>query len=677
MRFGIFVLAVFALAAGLFCSDVFLFAKEYNGSGGRGDLQFSFSTPNAIAIGSGGIIYVGDSGLGGVYGIDSNDKVVKVIGKSGGASDFGIISDVKYYEGSVYVADRGGSKIYKNVDGSGLEEVGPSRAILLGPEAIWLEQKTLWVLNTQADKIIEFDMERNYLKSEYLGPGIGVLKIKGAKDFAFDKEHIYVADTLNYRIEIYNRSFGYVGSVGTGKGGVTIEKPGAVAVDSQGRIYASDWVNGRIVVFDIHGNVLETFGKQGSGVGEFKSPAKMAFSENGTLYIVDTGNKRIVAYELNWTANDQSAISEVEAAENIVKEYKQNVIDVMEKAGASYQAYSSLADIEKAYEYIEEERYADAKASAKKALDRIEQRRKADEQALDNRLSEIISSHKFGLNFYSAKQLTLEEEKKRIDLQTLLDEAKTDLEGKRYASGLNSLLEIGKWLDIIEKKYAQQTQEKNETVQEKESEISRQVLIKNRAANMQVGSDELRKRADEAQIYGGFETVNTLIETSLELAKAGAYEEAEKSLENARIKLGEIEARVSIKEKGISVARVEIEKAQKELLALGVSINDSSSAAAAELAGAMDILVQEPDKASIMAKRAVEYAQKENSLRNEVGYALAAVAGAFVAIISIGAIAAFYIIRRAKSRRGSPADVSVKFTKTLEEKRIEKKEKKG
>ena len=46
-----------------------------------------------------------------------------------------------------------------------------------------------------------------------------------------------------------------------------------VYADNYGRLYVSDSGNNRIVVFDINGNYLFSFGKLGENEGEFFSPA--------------------------------------------------------------------------------------------------------------------------------------------------------------------------------------------------------------------------------------------------------------------------------------------------------------------------------------------------------------------------------------------------------------------
>jgi len=106
MRINYALFAILICMTAFFANQTFVYGGHLNGSGGKGNLNFSFSDPVAIDIGEDGVVYVGDLSLGGVYGLNSTDSVVITIGKRGGASDFSQISDVLYYDGHVYVADR-------------------------------------------------------------------------------------------------------------------------------------------------------------------------------------------------------------------------------------------------------------------------------------------------------------------------------------------------------------------------------------------------------------------------------------------------------------------------------------------------------------------------------------------------------------------------------------------
>ena len=139
MKLKLALFAILVIMVGLFAGETFVFEKQFNGSGGWGDKQFNFSSPTAVAIADNDEIYVADSLEGAVYVINSLDQVVRVIGKEGGKSDFSIISDVLIADDHIYILDRGSSRVYEYILGSGIFAVGPPRDLLSEPTAMWVE----------------------------------------------------------------------------------------------------------------------------------------------------------------------------------------------------------------------------------------------------------------------------------------------------------------------------------------------------------------------------------------------------------------------------------------------------------------------------------------------------------------------------------------------------------
>src|SRR5262245_41957772 len=71
--------------------------------------------------------------------------------------------------------------------------------------------------------------------------------------------------------------------------------PTAVAADSRGRIYASSFGDDRISrMDDISGAGFVTYGRSGSGIGEFGAPFGIAIDAQDRIYVVDADNGRIV-----------------------------------------------------------------------------------------------------------------------------------------------------------------------------------------------------------------------------------------------------------------------------------------------------------------------------------------------------------------------------------------------
>lgn len=73
-----------------------------------------------------------------------------------------------------------------------------------------------------------------------------------------------------------------------------LNNPTGIAVDDQGRIYVADTMNHRIVIFDADGQQVQTIGSFGNGEGQFYEPRGIAVDEDGFIYVTDTWNARVV-----------------------------------------------------------------------------------------------------------------------------------------------------------------------------------------------------------------------------------------------------------------------------------------------------------------------------------------------------------------------------------------------
>jgi uncharacterized protein (TIGR03663 family) len=124
----------------------------------------------------------------------------------------------------------------------------------------------------------------------------------------------YVADTLNHRIQVYNRWGEFERSIGgQGSGEGQFNEPRGVAVDSAGNLYVADTWNARVVKIAPDGEWLATWGSGDTDMGGgrmatinetpednrdnplgFFGPRGIAVDSAGNVYVADTGNKRIV-----------------------------------------------------------------------------------------------------------------------------------------------------------------------------------------------------------------------------------------------------------------------------------------------------------------------------------------------------------------------------------------------
>jgi DNA-binding beta-propeller fold protein YncE len=115
---------------------------------------------------------------------------------------------------------------------------------------------------------------------------------------------VYVSDTWNHRVQKFTPDG--VPLTSWGQYGQPIPDmpetqssfwgPRGVAVDSEGRVFVADTGNKRIVIFDEDGNYITQFGTGGFDPGQFDEPVGVAIASDGTVYVTDTWNQRVQSF---------------------------------------------------------------------------------------------------------------------------------------------------------------------------------------------------------------------------------------------------------------------------------------------------------------------------------------------------------------------------------------------
>ena len=104
---------------------------------------------------------------------------------------------------------------------------------------------------------------------------------------------VYVADTFNHRVQVFDTSGNYLdqwGSEGNGNG--QFDRPYGLAADAAGNIYVADSNNARMQKFDGDGDYLGQWGYSGTGDGQFYYITGVAVSGAGA-YVTDYNFHRV------------------------------------------------------------------------------------------------------------------------------------------------------------------------------------------------------------------------------------------------------------------------------------------------------------------------------------------------------------------------------------------------
>ena len=133
------------------------------------------------------------------------------------------------------------------------------------------------------------------------GSGYGQFKLPNSVAVGNDGI-IYVPDTGNHRIQMFDSNFKYVrswGSVGSANG--EFNGVNSAAVSHDGKVYVSDFHNHRIQCFNRDGKFLLTWGSRGSEEGQFNGTARVTCAHDGRVYVADFRNHRIQVFEADGT----------------------------------------------------------------------------------------------------------------------------------------------------------------------------------------------------------------------------------------------------------------------------------------------------------------------------------------------------------------------------------------
>ena len=136
-------------------------------------------------------------------------------------------------------------------------------------------------------------------EGQFLAAVSGSLKFDYSTDMAFNTSNnkVYVVDYGNHRVQVLNSDLTFsstFGKKGSGKG--QFDHPRGIACDSTGKVYVADTDNYRIQVFTAEGKFLRMFGRRGQGRGELNYPCNVAVDTSGMVYVSEDGNHRVSVF---------------------------------------------------------------------------------------------------------------------------------------------------------------------------------------------------------------------------------------------------------------------------------------------------------------------------------------------------------------------------------------------
>lgn len=129
--------------------------------------------------------------------------------------------------------------------------------------------------------------------------GRGKNEVEEPVDVALTGEGVVaVVDRSRETLVLFSEAGRWLRSFGGLRGDpdLGLNRPSAVAVDDQDRLWVVDAGNHRVLVVGLDGGVVHTVGSLGTAQGRFRHPSDVTFDRDGRVYVADTGNDRIQVF---------------------------------------------------------------------------------------------------------------------------------------------------------------------------------------------------------------------------------------------------------------------------------------------------------------------------------------------------------------------------------------------
>jgi len=253
---------------------------------------FQLIGPYGIAVDSKGLVYVADQRVGAVFIFDTQTHNTQMI-RNGMEAHFGWINGLAIDDDDrLFVSD---GKMHRVLIFNAKHEMeGQITNGITDPVGLAIDttNRFLYVVDTQQDQVLVYDADTLKLlrrigtggKSHFLtSPG----DFGAPQGVALDADgNVYVTDTLNNRVEIFDADGNFISTFGkNGDGPGYFARPKGIAVDSDGHIWVADEMQDRLQVFNREGQLLTYVGTgHGELPGQFKTLIGVAIDKHNNVY---------------------------------------------------------------------------------------------------------------------------------------------------------------------------------------------------------------------------------------------------------------------------------------------------------------------------------------------------------------------------------------------------------
>jgi len=221
---------------------------------------FQLGEPYGIAVDSKGNVYTADQKVGAIFIFNTETRELELM-KNGVAGHFAHIIGLAMDDGDrLFVSDPILRHVLVFNAAHKAEDVITEGMVSPGCMTIDRENRLLYVSDIELDQVLVYDADTLKLKRK-IGTTGHKHELTTPGDFA---------------------------------------KPSGLAVDQDGNLYVCDTLNDRIEVFDADGKFVETYGKNGDGPGYFARPKGVAIDSDGHIWVADGMQDKVQVFNKDW-----------------------------------------------------------------------------------------------------------------------------------------------------------------------------------------------------------------------------------------------------------------------------------------------------------------------------------------------------------------------------------------
>lgn len=277
--------------------------------------RFQLVTPYGVAVDSKGRLYVADSKVLAVFVFDTQTKDVELI-KNGVHARFGWITGLAVDDADrLFVADSKMRRVVVFNPQRQIEGLISEGMVSPGGMAIDTENRFLYVPDAELDQVLVYDADPPYKLLRKIGTGGKEHTLTAPGDLArpsnvaVDQDgNLYVTDTLNNRVEIFDAEGNFIRTFGkAGDGPGYFARPKGIAVDGDGHVWVADAAQNRVQVFTPEGRLLIWMGERGTLPGQFSALAGLTIDKNNRVFTSEQYPGRVQMFQY---VNDAAAKAE-------------------------------------------------------------------------------------------------------------------------------------------------------------------------------------------------------------------------------------------------------------------------------------------------------------------------------------------------------------------------------